>query len=84
MSASVVMLRDMTTTTHINPETLPNNPAFTQVVRVSAATDTIYVGGQNGIDANGRLAGPDLAEARQALANLVTCLEAAGAASNKS
>ncbi|WP_067476378.1 RidA family protein [Nocardia amamiensis] len=70
----------MTITTHINPETMHSNPAFTQVVRVSAAADTIYVGGQNGVDASGRVVGPDVAaQARQALANLQTCLAAAGA-----
>ncbi|MGK8522039.1 RidA family protein [Nocardia asteroides] len=70
----------MTITTHINPETLHSNPAFTQVVRVSAAADTIYVGGQNGVDASGRVVGPDVAsQARQAFANLRTCLAAAGA-----
>ncbi|MEU2039091.1 RidA family protein [Nocardia niwae] len=70
----------MTITTHINPETLHSNPAFTQVVRVSSAADTIYVGGQNGVDATGRVVGPGVAEqARQALANLRTCLAAAGA-----
>lgn len=66
--------------THINPEALHANPAFTQVVRISAAADTIYVGGQNGVDGSGQVVGPDLAsQARQALANLRQCLEAAGA-----
>ncbi|MBF6075895.1 RidA family protein [Nocardia beijingensis] len=70
----------MTITTHINPATLHSNPAFTQVVRVSAAADTIYVGGQNGVDSSGSVVGPGVAEqARQALANLQTCLAAAGA-----
>ncbi|WP_227979150.1 RidA family protein [Nocardia spumae] len=71
----------MAIATHINPETMLSNPAFTQVVRVPAGTDIIYIGGQNGLDGNGQLAGPDLgAQARQALANLQTCLAAAGAA----
>lgn len=70
----------MTITTHINPATMHSNPAFTQVVRVSAAADTIYVGGQNGVDSSGSVVGPGVAEqARQALANLQTCLAAAGA-----
>ncbi|MBF6466050.1 RidA family protein [Nocardia beijingensis] len=68
------------TITHINPEALHSSPAFTQVVRVSAAADTIYVGGQNGVDATGRVVGPGVAEqTRRALANLQTCLAAAGA-----
>ncbi|WP_280233537.1 RidA family protein [Nocardia cyriacigeorgica] len=70
----------MTISTYINPESLHSNPAFTQVVRVASAADTIYVGGQNGVDSTGRLAGDDIAsQTRQAMANLTTCLEAAGA-----
>ncbi len=65
---------------HINPEGMHINPAFTQVVRVSGATDTIYIGGQNGVDASGQVVGPDLASrTRRALENLQTCLAAAGA-----
>jgi enamine deaminase RidA (YjgF/YER057c/UK114 family) len=70
----------MSTAIRINPEPLPSNPAFSQVVRVAAGSDTIYVGGQNGVGPGGALVGPGMAEqARQALANLRTCLEAAGA-----
>lgn len=70
----------MTTATHINPEALHASPAFSQVVRVPAGADTIYVGGQNGVGADGTVVGPGMAEqTRQAFANLRTCLEAAGA-----
>ncbi|WP_026875022.1 RidA family protein [Jiangella gansuensis] len=70
----------MTIVTHINPETLHSSPAFTQVVRVSTTADLVYVGGQNGVDSAGVVVGPDLAsQTRQALANLRTCLAAAGA-----
>ncbi|WP_067816284.1 RidA family protein [Nocardia inohanensis] len=70
----------MSLVSYINPESLPTSPAFSQAVRVSAASDTIYVGGQNGIDASGQLVGPTLKEqARQALANVRACLNAAGA-----
>ena len=66
--------------THVNPEGLHRNPAFSWAVRVPAGYDTIHVGGQNGVGADGRIVGPGLAEqTRQALANLRTCLEAAGA-----
>jgi enamine deaminase RidA (YjgF/YER057c/UK114 family) len=71
----------MTTATHINPEGLHSSPAFSWVVRVPAGADTIYVGGQNGVGPDGTVVGPGMAEqAGQALANLRTCLEAAGAA----
>jgi enamine deaminase RidA (YjgF/YER057c/UK114 family) len=70
----------MATAKRINPESLHRNPAFTQVVRVPAGADTIYVGGQNGVGPDGQIVGPGMAEqAKQAYANLRTCLEAAGA-----
>jgi enamine deaminase RidA (YjgF/YER057c/UK114 family) len=69
----------MTAVLHINPESLHTNPAFSQVVRVPAGYDTIHVGGQNGVGSDGQLVGPGMAEqAQQAMANLRTCLEAAG------
>jgi enamine deaminase RidA (YjgF/YER057c/UK114 family) len=70
----------MTTVTHINPESMHRNPAFTWAVRVPAGADTIYVGGQNGVGPDGVVVGPGIGEqTRQAFANLRACLEAAGA-----
>ena len=70
----------MTTVRHINPEALHSSPAFSWAVRVPAGADTIHVGGQNGVGADGSVVGAGMAEqTRQALANLRTCLEAAGA-----
>ncbi|KAF0848797.1 RidA family protein [Nocardia caishijiensis] len=70
----------MAIATYINPESLHSNPAFSQVVRVPAGADLVYVGGQNGVDASGRVVGPDLAaQVRQSLVNLRACLAAAGA-----
>jgi len=70
----------MAITTYVNPEALHINPAYTQAVRVSAAADLVYVGGQNGVDASGTVVGSDLAsQTRQAFANLQECLTAAGA-----
>ena len=66
--------------THVNPEGMPRNPAFSWAVRVPAGYDTIYVGGQNGVGPDGTVVGPGLGEqTRQAYTNLRTCLEAAGA-----
>lgn len=68
------------TLTHINPESMHANPAFTWAVRVPAGLDLVFVGGQNGVDASGQVVGPDIAsQTRQALRNLLTVLEAAGA-----
>jgi enamine deaminase RidA (YjgF/YER057c/UK114 family) len=70
----------MAAVSHINPESLHSNPAFSWAVRVPAGTDTVYVGGQNGVGSDGKVVGTGMLEqARQALANLRTCLDAAGA-----
>ena len=67
-------------TRHVNPEGLHRNPAFSQAVVVEQPAKTIYVGGQNGVDADGKVVGPTLAEqAPQALRNLATVLESEGA-----
>jgi len=64
----------------LNPDTLHKNPAYSQAAVVDAGAKLVFVGGQNGVGPDGALVGPGLAEqARQALANLRICLEAAGA-----
>jgi enamine deaminase RidA (YjgF/YER057c/UK114 family) len=61
---------------HINPEGLHRSPAFSQAVVVEQPAKTIYIGGQNGVDAHGKVVGPTLGEqARQAFRNLATILE---------
>lgn len=45
---------------HLNPEELPRNPAFTQVVAVSGPVTTVLVGGQNGVTASGEIAGTSI------------------------
>jgi enamine deaminase RidA (YjgF/YER057c/UK114 family) len=68
------------TTAHLNPETLPRNPAFSQAVVVRDPAATIYVGGQNAVTADGEIVGDDIAtQTTQALANLEVALAAAGA-----
>ncbi|HEY2262999.1 MAG TPA: RidA family protein [Streptosporangiaceae bacterium] len=65
---------------HINPEGLHRNPAFSQAVVVEQPAKTIYVGGQNGVDADGKIVGSTVGEqASQALRNLATILESEGA-----
>ena len=65
----------------LRPEGLPQNPAFSQVAVVSGRVKTIYVGGQDAIDADGTIVGVGdiAAQTEQALRNLRTALEAAGA-----
>ena len=67
-------------TRHINPEGLHRSPAFSQAVVVEQPAKTIYVGGQNGVDADGKIVGPTVGEqAGQAFRNLATILESEGA-----
>jgi len=65
---------------HVNPEGLHRSPGFSQAVVVEQPAKTIYVGGQNGVDADGRVVGPTVGEqSRQALRNLTAILESEGA-----
>lgn len=67
-------------TRHVNPEGLHRSPAFSQAVVVEQPTKTIYVGGQNGVDAEGKVVGPTVGEqSLQAFRNLATVLESEGA-----
>ena len=66
-------------TRHINPEGLHRSPAFSQAVVVEQPAKTIYVSGQNGVDAGGKVVGPTVGEQTvQALRNLATILESEG------
>jgi enamine deaminase RidA (YjgF/YER057c/UK114 family) len=65
---------------HINPEGLHRSPAFSQAVVVEQPAKTIYIGGQNGVDADGKVVGPTVADqAKQVFSNLATILESEGA-----
>ena len=71
----------MTTIEHLNPEGMPHNPAFSQAVAVSGPHRTIYIGGQDAVDAEGNIVGQgDIgAQTRQAFVNLKLVLAASGA-----
>jgi enamine deaminase RidA (YjgF/YER057c/UK114 family) len=62
----------------LNPEGLYVSPAFSQGT-VASGSRTVYVGGQNGIDAQGRLADGLSAQTERALHNVIAVLAAAGA-----
>lgn len=71
----------MTTVTRLQPADLPSSPAFAQGVSVDGPARTIYVGGQNGLRADGTIAGDDAgSQTRQALRNVELVLAEAGAA----
>jgi enamine deaminase RidA (YjgF/YER057c/UK114 family) len=66
--------------TRLQPDGLVVSPAFSHVAVVPAGATTIYVGGQNGVDANGKIVSDDVAEqSARAIDNASTALEAAGA-----
>ena len=68
------------TVRHVNPEGLHRSPAFSQAVVVEQPRTTIYVGGQNGVDASGQLVGATLGEqSLQAFRNLAAILDTEGA-----
>jgi enamine deaminase RidA (YjgF/YER057c/UK114 family) len=66
---------------YLNPDTLNKNPAFSNVVVVSGPVKTIYIGGQDAVDASGTIVGKgDLkAQTVQVLKNIQAALAAGGA-----
>jgi enamine deaminase RidA (YjgF/YER057c/UK114 family) len=66
---------------YLNPDTLNKNPAFTNVVVASGHVKTVYVGGQDAVDATGAIVGKgDLkAQTEQILQNIEAALVAGGA-----
>ena len=66
---------------HLNPTGLHKNPAYTQAIVVSGNVTTIYVGGQNAVDASGNIVGKgDLGtQTIKVLQNIEIALAAGGA-----
>ncbi len=66
---------------YLDPEGLNKNPAFTNVVVVEGPARTVYVGGQDSVDASGNIVGKGdiAAQTEQVLANLQAALAAGGA-----
>lgn len=66
---------------YLQPEGLVRSPAFSHAAVVPPGATTIYVGGQNAVDAAGALVGgADVAaQSARALANAKTALASAGA-----
>lgn len=64
----------------IQPDGLVRSPAFSHVAVVPPGATTIYVGGQDGVDASGRVVSDDVAaQAVRAVDNAEVALAAAGA-----
>ena len=69
------------TVSYVNPDGLHRNPAFSQVVVTSGRARTIYVGGQNAVDAAGAIVGKGNMhlQAEQVASNLRVALASADA-----
>src|SRR5688500_7343752 len=68
-------------TQFINPDGMMKSPAFSQAVITQGVGKTIYIGGQNAVDENGKPVGKyDIAkQTEQIMKNIGLALEAAGA-----
>jgi len=66
---------------HLNPDGLHKNAAYSQAVVVAGNAKTVYVGGQNAVDASGEVVskGDLKAQTEQVLKNVGTALVAGGA-----
>ncbi len=67
--------------THLNPDGLPKNPAFSQAISIAGPHKTIYVGEQNAVDERGTIVGKGdvKTQTEQVFRNLRTALNAGGA-----
>lgn len=66
---------------YINPEGLISNPAFSQIVTTHGKGKTIYIGGQNAVNANREIVGiGDISkQTGQVMDNIDTALKSCGA-----
>jgi enamine deaminase RidA (YjgF/YER057c/UK114 family) len=66
---------------YINPDSLNNNPAFSNVVVVEGNVKTLHIGGQDAVNASGEIVGKgDIgAQTEQVLANVRAALAVGGA-----
>ena len=71
----------MSEVVRLRPEGLVHSPAFTHVAVVPPGATTIYIGGQNAVDASGAIVGGDdiAAQTQRVMGNLRLALAAAGA-----
>jgi enamine deaminase RidA (YjgF/YER057c/UK114 family) len=81
MSPATQTTQTQGTVEYLNPEGLFRSPAFTQVVVARGPVKTVYIGGQDAVDAAGNIVGKgDLrTQTEQILKNIEVALSAAGA-----
>ncbi len=66
---------------YLNPDGLNQNPAFSNVIVVEGRVKTVYIGGQDALDASRNIVGKGdiAAQTEQVMKNIQIALEAAGA-----
>ncbi len=66
---------------YLSPEGLPKNPAYSNVIVVAGTVKTVYIGGQNAVDASGAIVGKGniRAQTEQVMQNIQIALAAGGA-----
>jgi len=69
----------VTQTRFINPQGLSKPPGYTHVVEATAPARLVYIAGQLGVDADGKVSGDFRLQAVQTFENLKTALAAVGA-----
>lgn len=69
--------RGMVEIAHLNPPEMHSNPAFSQAICVEGPHRTLYIGGQNAVDASGQIIGSGdiAAQAAQVARNVRTILD---------
>lgn len=74
-------MTDMNKIALLSPEGLVQSPAFSHVAVVPPSATTVYVGGQNAVDASGSIVGGDdvAAQVSKTLDNIEIALAGAGA-----
>jgi len=69
----------MGNTRFINPPAISKPPGYTHVVEITGPARIVYIAGQLGIDAGGKMAADFAAQVEQAFQNLKAALESVGA-----
>lgn len=66
---------------YINPDELSKNPAFSQIVTTQGSGKTVYIGGQDAVNAQGEIVskGDIAGQTEQVMKNLQIALSACGA-----
>ena len=65
---------------HVNPDAMRKDPAVSQAVIVADAKKLVFIGEQNGVDANGGVVGDDLeSQTEQAYRNVLEVRRTVGA-----